>query len=145
MSSRLPDPTTALVEPEFDREAVIREEASAIKAEAPRSDKGVVVGPEWKRVVYRGRVISEADQVPVPMAVVSVFEGGDRLFTTLTDEQGRFELPAKLYGLNRIRNGESHWRPESYYRIEVDAGEVGESKKAVADIHSGDRLVFSVG
>lgn len=111
------------------------------------SREAKALGPAWKRVHYLGRVLTRGSQQPLGGAVVSVFEGEDRLFTTITDEEGMFELPANLYGLEfeNESEGAPGWKPETYYHLRVDAGSDGATERRLSDIRLDERLVLHVG
>lgn len=143
MSARSPEPFGSLSEPDLSRETLSKSEP--LSMESPREPNAI--GPAWKQVHFRGRVLSRGSQQPLGGAVVSVFEGEDRLFTTITDEEGMFELPANLYGLEvENESGEAPgWKPEAYYSLRVDAGSDGAAERRLSDIRLDERLVLHVG
>lgn len=143
MSARSPEPFRSLSEPDLSRETLSKSESGSMDSfQEPKA-----IGPAWKRIHFRGRVLSRGNQQPLGGAVVSVFEGEDRLFTTITDQEGMFELPADLYGLEvENESGESPgWKPETYYQLRVDAGSDGGAEKRISDIRLDERLVLYVG
>ncbi len=141
MTARVQESTSPLTEQEASRKAIIEEASNSKEIQPTRA----VIGPKWKHVNYRGRVVTEGDQAGAPWVVVSIFEGEERLFTTLTDPEGHFELPADLYGLEiRRTDGSRGWIPEEYYEFRVDAGDKGESTQDLDDLRLDERIVLYV-
>jgi hypothetical protein len=92
--------------------------------------------PEWRHVIYRGRVDWDGIfEGPISGAEVSVFDGADPVFSTVTDSQGNFELPADLFGCptSEGRDG-SEWRPESYYAIVAKSPSGGNVKRELSKV-----------
>ena len=140
MSAQLPEASP--VRFESDSVPKVREVPESRAEEANDRDP---IGPKWKRVVYRGTVQSGNRRSAVDHAVVSIFEGEDRLFTTLTDERGDFELPAELYGIEFEGEGKSReWSPEIYYSLRVDGGEAGEMRRSLRELTPGETIKVSL-
>lgn len=58
-------------------------------------------------ITIRGKVVEETTNRPVPSAIVAVFASGSdqAVFTTITDENGQFKIPALTSGTYRLRIG----------------------------------------
>jgi hypothetical protein len=102
--------------------------------------------PQWNHVTYRGTVRDGGgNNPPIGDATVSIYEGNDRLVSTLTDEQGKFVLPSDLYGCPcETQPGASEWRPESYYVLIVEGPKGRRAQRLLRDASAQDPIELTL-